>query len=114
MTDSQNRAIKIAVNDDTYSRKDSLPDTGGSSRAAKKVVLKLPPPGNMRWGARSKAAVITAIRGGVLTLSEACEQYALSAAEYRSWEAAYDALGLEGLGLVGRQLRRRALTYCEK
>ena len=114
MTHSQNRAFKNAVNDNTYRRKGSQLDTNPSGRTSKKAELNLPPPGTMRWGARSKAAVVTAIRSGVLTLEEACEQYALSTAEYLSWEAGFDALGLEGLGLAGRQLRRRALTYCEK
>lgn len=81
---------------------------------SKNTVLELPPSGAKRWTARSKAAVVSAIRAGVLTLEEACEQYALSPAEYQSWEAGFDTLGIEGLGLAGRQLRRRAHGFAGK
>ncbi len=78
------------------------------------IALELPPPGAMRWRVRSKAAVVMAVREGVLTLDEACQRYALSVAEYTSWEHGLDTAGLRGLGLAGQQLRRRSLTHSEK
>ena len=90
----------------------SLPSE--KARAGKDAALDLPPQGIVRWGMRNKAAVVTAVRSGVLTLDEACQRYAMSPAEFLSWEAGLDALGLEGLGLAGRQLRRRALAYRDK
>ena len=113
MAGSRNVAFSSVRNRKTSGGKGSAKKTQ-VSRSSKDIVFELPPPGSMRWGARSKAAVVTAIRTGALTLAEACEQYALSTAEYLSWESAYDALGLEGLELSGRQQRRRALTYRDK
>jgi hypothetical protein len=113
MANSQNVAFSSVRSRKTSGGKGSTNKTP-VSRLSKDIVLELPPPGAMRWGARAKAAVVAAIRGGVLTLDEACEQYALSTAEYLSWEAGFDALGLEGLELSGRQLRRRGLKYRDK
>jgi len=113
MADSQNVAFSSVRNRKRSGGKGSSNKTA-VRRPSKDIMLDLPLPGTMRWGARGKAAVVTAIRSGALTLAEACEQYALSAAEYLSWEAGFDALGLEGLELSGRQLRRRALKYRNK
>jgi len=92
----------------------ALPSWKRDSALCKEVGLKLPLPGALRWSARSKAAVVSAVRSGILTLEAARQHYSLSTAEYLSWEGALDALGLHGLGLAGRQVRRRGLTYCEK
>jgi hypothetical protein len=112
------RLYNLALKGDEYGKTaggvGSKLDTKSFMHQSKDAVLELPPPGAKRWNVRNKAAVVTAIRDGVLTLEEAYERYALSAAEYQSWESAFDALGLEGLGLAGRQLRRRALAYCRK
>lgn len=105
----------LAVNSVRYGK-----TSGGRSQRdpfkhlSKNIALELPPPGAKRWTARSKAAVVTAIRAGTLTLDDACQRYALSTAEYQSWESGFDTLGLEGLGLAGRQLRRRALVFAKK
>ncbi len=80
----------------------------------KTVALRLPPPGTMRWGVRSKAAVVAAIRAGMLSLEDACQRYALSTTEYLTWEHGLDAAGLEGLGMAGRQEQRRGFTYTRK
>ena len=112
------RSNNLALKGDEYGKKSgsagSKLDTKTFKHLSKDAVLELPPPGAKRWSARSKAAVVTAIRAGVLTLEEAYEQYALSIAEYQSWEAGFDTLGLEGLGLAGRQLRRRAQAFAKK
>ena len=57
----------------------------------------LPPPDTQRWVCRKKAQVVAAVRGGLLTLGEACERYALSIEEFLSWEHAIEAFGIEGL-----------------
>jgi Protein of unknown function (DUF1153) len=57
----------------------------------------LPPPNTQRWVVRRKAAVITAVRGGHITLEEALRRYNLTEEEYRSWERAFDEHGLAGL-----------------
>jgi hypothetical protein len=57
----------------------------------------LPPPNTQRWVVRRKAAVMTAVRGGRITLEEALRRYNLTEEEYRSWERAFDEHGLPGL-----------------
>ena len=70
--------------------------------------LRLPPPGSKRWWPHRKAAVVAAVRGGVLSLDDACERYALSIEEYLTWQHGIDLYGLAGLRINGTQRRRRA------
>jgi hypothetical protein len=72
--------------------------------------LPLPPPGAKRWWPHRKAAVVAAVRGGFLSLDEACEQYALSIEEYLAWQHGIDLFGLAGLRVNGTQ-RRRAKAH---
>jgi hypothetical protein len=46
---------------------------------------------------RRKAEVVAGVRGGLLTLEEACERYTLSVEEFLSWQRAIDRYGLLGL-----------------
>jgi len=57
----------------------------------------LPPTGTKRWVIRRKAEVVAAVRGGLLTLEEACERYTLTVEEFLSWQHAIDQFGLPGL-----------------
>ena len=57
----------------------------------------LPPPNTRRWVVRRKAAVVTAVRAGRITLEEALQRYQLTEEQYRSWERAFEAHGLPGL-----------------
>ncbi|MDO8548332.1 MAG: DUF1153 domain-containing protein [bacterium] len=57
----------------------------------------LPPPRTRRWVIRRKAEVVSAVRGGLLSIDEACKRYSLSVEEYLSWEHAVDQHGLAGL-----------------
>ncbi len=57
----------------------------------------LPPPTTKRWVIRRKAEVVAAVRGGLLTLEEACERYKLTVEEFLSWQKAIDQFGLPGL-----------------
>ena len=57
----------------------------------------LPPPNTRRWVVRRKAAVVTAVRTGRITLEEALQRYQLTEEEYRSWERAFEQHGLAGL-----------------
>ncbi len=57
----------------------------------------LPPPSTKRWVIRRKAEVVAAVRGGLLTLEEACERYTLTVEEFLSWQKAIDQHGLPGL-----------------
>ncbi len=62
----------------------------------------LPPPNTVRWVARRKAQVVTAVREGVLTLEEACARYALSVEEFCAWQRCFDREGVRGLRVRAR------------
>lgn len=64
---------------------------------------ELPPPNTKRWVVRRKAAVITAVHRGRITLEEALQLYQLTEEEYRSWERAFEEHGLHGLRSTGLQ-----------
>jgi hypothetical protein len=52
----------------------------------------LPPAGwRTAWGARSRAAVVIAVRSGNLSRVEASERYVLSEEELSAWEEAFDS-----------------------
>lgn len=57
----------------------------------------LPPANTKRWVIRRKAEVVAAVRGGLLTLEEACERYMLTIEEFQSWQKAIEQHGLPGL-----------------
>jgi hypothetical protein len=66
----------------------------------------LPPPTTKRWVVRRKAAVVAAVRGGEITLEDACRCYQLSEEEFRSWERAFETHGLAGLRITRTQQYR--------
>jgi hypothetical protein len=57
----------------------------------------LPAPGTKRWVIRRKAEVVAAVRGGLLSLEEACRRYMLTVDEFLSWQSSIDRHGLAGL-----------------
>ena len=57
----------------------------------------LPPRETERWVIRRKAEVVAAVRGGLLSLDEACERYRLTNEEFLGWQASIDQHGLAGL-----------------
>ena len=61
------------------------------------TVSDLPPPTTRRWVIRRKAEVVAAVRGGLLSLEEACERYTLTVEEFLAWQTSIDAHGLAGL-----------------
>ncbi|MFZ5608733.1 MAG: DUF1153 domain-containing protein [Pseudomonadota bacterium] len=69
----------------------------------------LPPPETRRWVIRRKAEVVAAVRGGLLSLEDACKRYNLSMEEYLSWQRAIERNGLPGLRVTRvQQYRHRA------
>ena len=71
----------------------------------------LPPANTRRWVIRRKAEVVTAVRGGLLTLAEALGRYGLTEEEFESWCGAFDQHGMSGLRTTlrgERDQRRRA------
>ena len=61
------------------------------------TIADLPMPGTKRWVVRRKAEVVAAVRGGLLSLEEACDRYALAVDEFLSWQHSIDQHGLAGL-----------------
>jgi hypothetical protein len=61
------------------------------------TMADLPGPEATRWVIRRKAKVVAAVRGGLLSLEEACNRYRLTVEEILSWQYSYDRHGLAGL-----------------
>jgi Protein of unknown function (DUF1153) len=61
------------------------------------TVADLPPPTTKRWVIRRKAEVVAAVRGGLISLEEACGRYTLTVDEFLSWQMSIDQHGLAGL-----------------
>lgn len=61
------------------------------------TLVDLPQPNTKRWVPRRKAEVVVAVRGGLLTLEEACRRYSLTVEEFTAWQRAIERFGLPGL-----------------
>ena len=61
------------------------------------TVADLPSSETKRWVIRRKAEVVAAVRGGLLSLEEACSRYTLTVEEFLSWQYSIDRHGLAGL-----------------
>jgi hypothetical protein len=68
----------------------------------------LPPSDTVRWVIRRKAELVAAIRGGLLSLEDACERYQLSEEELESWSNSLARHGLRGLRSTKLQLYRKS------
>lgn len=76
------------------------------------TIADLPLPDTKRWVIRRKAELVAAVRGGLLSLEDVCNRYALNAEEFRSWQDCIDRFGPAGLRVTRiqspAQRRRRA------
>ena len=70
-------------------------------------IVSLPPPGMKRWVVTRKMEVVAAVRGGIISLDEACKRYEISLEEFLSWQEAIDREGIKGLRTKQIQQRRR-------
>jgi hypothetical protein len=61
------------------------------------TLIDLPPASTERWVIRRKAEVVAAVRGGLLTLEDACDRYRLTSEEFAAWQQSIDRYGLAGL-----------------
>src|SRR6267154_1956181 len=61
------------------------------------TLADLPPPNTKRWVIRRKAEVVVAVRGGLLSLEDACRRYTLTVEEFLAWQRAIERFGLPGL-----------------
>ena len=78
----------------------TLPDGSIMTRA------DLPPKDTRRWVASRKAAVVRAVRHGLVTLEEAKSRYGLSDEEFDSWASAVDIHGEAALKATALQKYR--------
>jgi hypothetical protein len=61
------------------------------------TINDLPPTNTRRWVIRRKAEVVAAVRGGLLSLEEACQRYTLTVEEFLNWQHSIEHHGLAGL-----------------
>ena len=74
------------------------------------TVADLPAPGG-RWVVRRKAEVVAAVRGGLLSLEEACSRYDLTVEEFLTWQRSIKDYGLAGLPSTRLQKYRGRPVY---
>ena len=72
------------------------------------TIADLPAPGTRRWVIRRKAEVVAAVRGGLLSLEEACTRYTLTVEEFLAWQRAIERHGIPGLRVTRLQIYRDA------
>jgi len=72
------------------------------------AVAELPSSNTKRWVIRRKAAVVSAVRSGQITIEEACKRYNLSVEEFLSWQRLIESHGLRGLRATRLQEYRAA------
>ena len=75
------------------------------------TMADLPDSNTSRWVMRRKAQVVTAVRGGLLSLDEACARYRLTVDEFLSWQQSLDRHGLAGLRTTKIQDYRKPLKF---
>jgi hypothetical protein len=61
------------------------------------TIADLPSPNTKRWVMRRKAEVVAAVRGGLLSLEEACKRYNLTIDEFLNWDHLIKRHGISGL-----------------
>src|SRR5262249_47458445 len=77
------------------------------------TLADLPLPNTKRWVIRRKAEVVAAVRGGLISLDEACSRYALNPDEVQSWQHSIDLFGFAGLRITRTQFYLRRLARAE-
>ena len=89
-------------------RYDRIADRADSLHSSRTVDLpgKLPSSNIKRWTSRRKAAVVTAVKSGMISREEACSIYQLSDEELLAWERAFEMHGSPGLRAVTLQYYR--------
>jgi Protein of unknown function (DUF1153) len=75
------------------------------------TIADSPAPGTKRWVIRRKAEVVAGIRGGSLSLEEACSRYTLTVDEFLSWQELIDQYGLGGFRATKIQRYTGSATF---
>jgi hypothetical protein len=66
----------------------------------------LPAGNTTRWVPKRKAEVVAAVKGGLLSLEDACSRYSLTVDEFLNWQRLVERHGLAGLRTSKTQLYR--------
>ena len=78
------------------------------------TIADLPPPSTKRWVIRRKAEVVAAVRGGLLSLEEACSRYTLTVDEFpvaqRSFPIVFSSVGRRRPAVGGLLIARPVPT----
>jgi len=79
-------------------------------------IADLPAVSTTRWVPRRKAEVVAAVRGGLISLDEACSRYSLMVEEFVSWRNSVNRYGMPGLRSTrtqeyGRRRSRRRTIF---
>jgi transposase-like protein len=77
-----------------------------SSQRTERGPDQLPPPDTKRWTAQRKAAVVEAVRSGVVAIEEICRRYDVTAEEFLSWHNTMLRHGVWGLYTTALQKYR--------
>jgi hypothetical protein len=89
----------------------AVPDNTAQPMVKHRLTLAdLPLPDTKRWVIRRKAAVVAAVRDGLLSLEEAGDRYAMSSDEILSWQHCVDCFGIAGLRTTRTQFYLRSLA----
>jgi hypothetical protein len=70
------------------------------------MLSDLPTAHTTRWVARRKGELVCAVRGGLLSVEEACRRYAMTVEEFRAWVRAFERFGVSGLRSRAGRARR--------
>lgn len=100
--------IPDGVNLRTHDGTNGTAEATASPRAEGPALAALPPMGTKRWVIRRKAAVVNAVRTGLLSLDDACQRYHLSVEEFLSWQRLIEKHGVRGLRATRLQDYRAA------
>lgn len=100
--------IPDGVNLRTHDGANGTAEASAPARADGPSLAALPPMGTKRWVIRRKAAVVNAVRTGLLSLDDACQRYHLSVEEFLSWQRLIEKHGVRGLRATRLQDYRAA------
>jgi len=67
------------------------------------MISDLPPSNTSHWVIRQKAKVVAAVRGGLISIEEACQRYSLTEEEFAGWERACERFCIPDLRAIIRR-----------
>jgi len=85
-------------------RQDANSNTSITNCGQNHMILKeLPPIDTKRWVISRKAAVVTAVKNGAITLDDVCWLYDISVEEFLAWQEMIEKYGVRGLRVTKLQ-----------